>query len=135
MRIAILILGLTGCGGDDRDGPNGCDPSKRDGTYLAEFTTVSGNCGDVPSQVLRLNGMSTELAAGCELLQPDVWRNEGCTVERTSRCVTDQGVIVKTTGLTTQEDADGDVLTGTATVELSGTASCVGTYRVKYTRQ
>ena len=111
-----------------------CDPMRRDGIYLAKFEKLSGTCGELVSQLVRVDGDATGPGAGCALTADDAWRDGNCTLERSIRCMSD-GVVVDQTSTSTQEDAAGEFISGLLTQRLSGASSCIGTYRVEFQRQ
>ena len=135
MRLVILSLGLCACG-SDHGGPIQCDPSSdRIGTYLAEYTTESGNCGEQPSQLVRVAD-PTSVPDGCSLLSADTWRNNGCTLDRSASCLdVMQHITVRSTSTTTQTDESGSHIDGTVTLTVLGDRECAGSYRVRFTRQ
>jgi hypothetical protein len=120
-RIAILLALLTACGSTDDGGgtrarATSCDPADRQGTYFATFENLSG----------------------CVLLAEDRWSDGNCTLERSSLCPLDLGRTVESTIISTQEDAAGDTITGTMTIdveEADGFPVCFGTYRLTAVRQ
>lgn len=129
-----LFLGACGGGDDSSSGhPDACFPARRDGTYLVHTETVSGSCGDIGDTLVRIEGAG--IPGNCVLLAPDVMSDGDCTLERVIRCEQEGGVITTTTAITTMRDAEGNRISGTVTLSLSGAASCTGTYSVTYTRQ
>lgn len=141
MRIVMLLaLTLAGCGGSDRRSPEdtlpaSCDPiTQRIGTYFAEATTVSGNCGPQTSGLVRLD---STIPDGCVFDADDIWSNNGCTLERAMTCPSGEET-VRLVAISTQQDSHGDRITGTMTMAFSdarGASVCTGTYRLTYTRQ
>jgi hypothetical protein len=140
MRYLIgLVMLAAGCGGsDDPDaGAVECEQSDRSGTYFIEYETVSGNCGDLPSALGRLDDANA-LPDGCSFDAMDRWSDGDCKLERAYTCPGESGGTIVATAVSTQQDDSGDNITGTATMTLrdaDGATVCVGTYRFKATRQ
>jgi hypothetical protein len=142
-RIAILLALLTACGSTDDGGgtrarATSCDPADRQGTYFATFENLSGTCGEQTSALIRLDADADITASGCVLLAEDRWSDGNCTLERSSLCPLDLGRTVESTIISTQEDAAGDTITGTMTIdveEADGFPVCFGTYRLTAVRQ
>jgi hypothetical protein len=144
MKLAgfIFLCGLLACGcssGNDDDEDFTCDVvADRDGTYWAEYEMLSGSCGDQEPGLIRLDG-TAETPAGCVELSPAETSDAGCTLEVRRLCDASQlapGVEIEVTGITTQQDEAGDVITGTMTMTIrdaSGTV-CSGSYRMTATR-
>lgn len=125
IRYLAVILSLSACSGSD---PTECDPNDRIGTYLVEYTTISGNCGDIPSQLLRFDP-GAQPDPSCALIAPTIISDRGCTLQTKALCAGELDATV--TGVSTA-NADASKITGTATIQ---TDSCIGTYKLKYTRQ
>ena len=95
----LVVLALVGCGdsGADRFGetepgmsgtgivppPPGCDPAARTGLYWVDYTTISGDCGEVADG---LEQLSAEPNAECMRLAADEWRDDNCTLVRSVLC-------------------------------------------------
>jgi hypothetical protein len=144
MRYRVITIGLASallgaCGG--ADDPITCSPSERAGTYLLTYETLSGNCGNLPQTVVRLEGPDQGLIEGCALDVPDRWSEDGCKVERAFTCLepaAGDGATSEFVGVTTQETDDGSRISGTMTARLfasDGSQTCLGTYRLAYERQ
>jgi hypothetical protein len=127
MRGFILAAALClGCSGSDPPADFDCDPdTQRFGTYLQELTPISGSCGN-DTQVALVK-ISRGVPEGCELVEPDEWSPDRCTLTRWSRCGTTELLAV-----TTQQDARGEVISGTVTLTMP---ECFGTANVTWTRQ
>lgn len=142
-KFAILtgILVLA-CSGESSSGgptqPVQCDPSLRDGTYLAHFVERPGGaCGPETDLLVRLDA-SGGLSPGCQLTAPDEWTNGNCTLVRSLACDTSTGWRTSTTAITRDENGDGSLFTGRFTVQVydsTGAPSCLSTYDVTFTRQ
>lgn len=143
MRLALLALFalIPACSGPDpaESRERSCSNSDRYGTYLMEFTTVSGDCGEQTSSLTRLDG--TADLGTCTRTAPDGWSDADCTLERSLVCPADTiipGGTVDSVGITTQQDNSGDLITGTITMRLldaGGQTVCFGTYSVSAVRQ
>ncbi len=138
MRIAgiIFLLALTACGSSDDDDSFICSPSDRSGTYFADFETVDGNCPDQNSALIRLDG-SLEVAPGCTVLAPPTWSDGECKLETSQYCAIDATLNVEATGISTQQDETGELITGLLflTIDDGANILCSGTFRVTATRQ
>lgn len=140
MRIAAIASAwlAVGCGGTSGGGgeealPVSCDPvTQRLGTYLMHLERVNGTCGEPPDSLVRLEANGGE---GCVLDADDVWSDNGCTLDRAVSCTTAAGTS-SFVGVSTQRDQSGSRITGLATITLrDALGTCVGTYRITYTRQ
>ena len=138
MKMAFFAAAaLLACSSDPElePRPTSCDPiTQRFGTYRQTITPVSGNCVDEQTSVVRL---SSGLDDGCEYIEPDDWSEGDCTVARSVRCVRSNGYTVTSVGVSTQQDARGDVITGLVTVTVytpGGSAECYGTANVRWER-
>jgi hypothetical protein len=129
---------VLGCGGGE-DEEISCSLDERRGTYLAEFRTVDGNCGEQTSAVLRLD--STAMMNGCTVSGENVVSTDQCSLTSTVVCPFDQlapGATLETTMISRQEADDGSRITGTMTMgafDANGIEICFGTYRVTAERQ
>lgn len=142
MRIAtawILAVGLTACSGGDDGGPITCAVADRAGTYLITSTELDGTCGPLTSQLARLD--ADPAALGCERTVADVWSDEWCTLERSIAC-SEPGLGVGwysvSTGISTQQDDSGALVTGTITIQVFDPYDapvCASTYRMRAERQ
>ena len=142
-KIIMLCFLAVGCGGSEQEdgGPITCDPANRQGSYLMSFETLSGNCGEQASALVRLDADVDPFAGGCEPLASDRWSDGNCTLERRARCPFEEfapGATIESTMISTQQDAAGEVITGTLTMTLknaTGQIVCFGTYGVDAVRQ
>jgi hypothetical protein len=135
----LLAIGCSSDAEGDSQ-PAACDPSARTGTYYMEFSTVSGNCGEQASGLGRLDS-SFAPEGGCQITQPDRWSDGNCKLERSVLCPFDAlepGATITSVGITTQKDANGDVLEGTMSMTVKyadGRGRCYGTYSMRATKQ
>jgi hypothetical protein len=128
--IAAGLL-MTSCNSDSTDESCGVDPNT---SYLATFTTQSGDCGDRPPELVML---SSEAGPGCQIdLEVDdrchITHRILCTVHNASRTLL--GVRDATFAYSPQ----GDDFAGTVVLRLSdptGATVCNGLYRIQLTRQ
>lgn len=143
MMKAVLALGLCliGCAAKtakhESATPLVCEMSDRSGTYLSVFTTKSGNCGDLPEELGRLDDASG-LPDYCAFDADDRWSENDCKLERAYTCVTDSGVTTSAVAVTEQRDESGATLSGLVTLRATNGPTgetCVGTYAVTLTRQ
>lgn len=140
MRIGLIGLGalvLLGCSAGGESGlAITCSAADRTGTYLQRFETLSGDCGDIPEALGRVDA---GLPATCTLDAPDRLSEGECKLERAYTCQADAaGATAKYVAVSTQEADDGSRLVGTLSVRglnADGTLACSGTYRITATRQ
>jgi|GEM_PF-2742004 hypothetical protein len=139
MVVAMLVATMTGCGSDgggSAGAPAHCDPSQRVGTYLLQYTTISGDCGNY-ADVLVMWGAPSDPAAGtCTTVASSV-SGDGCQLGWTDNCTLPNGANGIFTWTVTQKTVDASVLSGATTSEILSPPSdvCLGTYDVTYTRQ
>lgn len=138
--LLAAILAIAACSSKDKEdtgpGTTEANPCATPGaTYLTTYTTVSGNCGDIPDNVSNINNdgtITTDSQTSCDKVEQDGCRahNTGC------RSKADNGCDVKNTFTTTFED-DGSSASGISTVTVScpGGSSCSGTYEYTMTRR
>ena len=143
----LLLLGLVGaaaaCSGPDpvekREAVS-CSIAERSGTYLTTFETVSGDCGDIP-QVLGRIDSAEALPDICAFDAADRWPDGECKLERAYSCLEEgigPGVQSHTVAVTTQDDDAGARISGTVTMRVTNAAGaqmCVGTYTISAVRQ
>jgi hypothetical protein len=125
----VVVAAAPGCGQE-------CSRDAREGTYLMEFETVSGDCGPQNST---LSDSSDPVPSECVVTKEE-WSGDECqqTTHRTCTLTADdmrvEGIVI-----IEQEDSDGEVFTGTTTMTIrrisDGSFVCQGTYNVTYTRQ
>ena len=139
-----LLCSCLACGSSTDEGqsqPSSCDPASREGSYLATFETLSGDCGDQASALLRLDADADPADSGCSRLSEDRWSDGNCTLERSLVCPYDSfapGATISSVGITTQRDSSGETITGTMTItvkDADGITLCLGTYRMTAARQ
>jgi hypothetical protein len=134
---SLLLLGCASSSDDDDNGDTGfvkANPCATPGaTYLESFTTVSGDCGDVPAQIINIGNDGTVPASGltCQKLEQD-----GCRAHDTGCQSTVNGCTGKVTTDVTFAD-DGATASGllSMTVSCSDGSTCAGTYEVSAERQ
>jgi hypothetical protein len=137
--LAVSVLAfvvVVGCAGSDEDGPpTMCDQVMVSGTYRITYTTVSGNCGDLPETLERVD--SPDPDAQCMELAPTIVREGGCALERSFACAESatgrRQDIVQVLRI---QRADGSLITGTTslTVRQNGSVLCIGMYNTRWTR-
>jgi hypothetical protein len=138
--LASVALLATSCSsGDDTGGkPTACKRSDRTGTYQFTYFTQSGDCGDLPTEVARIeSGNATVTGVAKCTTSNEKWSNNDCTFESTASCVTPEATSTGT-GITHQETKSGSWLSGTSTIEVrkpNGTFVCRGTYKISASRQ
>lgn len=142
----LIGLGLLafGCSATDpaseRQEPLSCAKTDRTGTYFVTYTTVSGDCGDIPDGLGRLDDAEA-LPDICALDAADRWSDGDCKLERAYSCLEagiGPGVQSHTIAVTTQDDDSGARITGTITMRItdpSGVQLCNGTYQLSAVRQ
>jgi hypothetical protein len=132
-----MVLLCAACSGGTDDEPDDftCSVASRSGTYLVTFTEVSGTCGPLTSQVVRLDPFAP-LEPECILTEPTIISPDECSVETSEACK-DEFATYSIVGTTRQANADGSLVTGIATIEITDDLGpvCVGTYRLRYERQ
>jgi hypothetical protein len=102
-------------------------------TYLETATEQSGNCGQIPSQVININPdgtLTTSVAISCAMQT-----QTGCKAQITDCTWTANGYSYSETGETTFA-SDGSSATGLVTITAMGNGqSCSSTYSVTFMRQ
>lgn len=137
MRVSIcLMLGVgvfTGCGDD-------CEKSDRSGTYYVTYEEISGDCGPIDSGYIKfVDGESVEDGlVGCSSTRE--WSSDECTLESSGGCPDyENGLAIGVAGETTQEDDDGDKISGTFSLAIgdldTGADLCASRYEVHYEKQ
>lgn len=68
---ALLALAIVGCSSSSNTGGNSLPPggmcSPLQGSFRLTFVTRSGNCGDIPEQIVNYDSPTTrDMTAGCE---------------------------------------------------------------------
>jgi hypothetical protein len=131
----ILIIAAAvvaqGCGGPE------CSKSDRTGTYLIHQDEMSGGtCGPIPDKLERIGG---EPAAGC-VITFEQWSADECKLERSIVCTSSKDNIkLESTAITNQQDDDGSLLSGTASMTLRTLSTdaflCSSTYKMTASRQ
>lgn len=117
-----------------------CSKTERNGTYLMTLTVVSGDCGEYPQQLGRLDDAEA-IPDICALDAPDRWSEGECKFERAYTCLEEgigPGVQSHWVAVTTQDDDSGSRLSGTVSVRITSAAGlqvCVGTYSMSAVRQ
>lgn len=139
MRIwALFGVAALSCGGGNDGGVGeeaGCSKSDRTGTYLVEFTTVDGDCGRLPSSVVKYKNGEVDQSAidvDCEVESAE-WSDDECALEVSSTCV-DATTTSKSVGVS-RANADGSTITSVLTLTVTGDVECIGTYESRATRQ
>ena len=127
--VAALSVALAACGGSS----NHANPCATKGaTYLATYTAISGNCGQIPSTIVNVNPDGTitnanQIACASEY-------DQGCTHTANSCTWSSQGYNFTQTSSVTFS-SDGASASGIVSLSASGAGSCAGTYNVSFVRQ
>jgi hypothetical protein len=138
IRTALCIgafAGVAGCSSpSSNSGSFTCAPIA--GSYSVRFTTRSGNCGDIPEQVINFDSSMTRMQAaqctGSSSISPnkcDVSYDTTCPVPQTGGSIREEGAGHMAPG--------GSTITGTEQITLfdaSGNIVCSGTYDLMYQR-
>jgi len=133
----FLLLALAcSSGEDDGPGTSQANPCATPGaTYVQSFTTVAGNCGDLPDIIVNIGNegtVTTDSPIACDKVEQDGCRahNTGC------RSRADNGCNLKST-FETEFEEDGSSASGIMTVVVScpDGSSCAGTYEYTFTRR
>lgn len=137
--LTSLLFLVAACGSETSGtpAPTSCGPegSDRVGNYLFTYTLISGNCGELPATVVSLTPGPMGAGAGCTL-NSGRYVDNGCKVERDITCPAPMtGGTVRTVASSRQETQDGSRIEGTVSFTISGSPSCVGTYRLVAERQ
>ena len=113
--------------------PSTCSGTDVKGTYLLSYKErASGTCGALPDVVGVIPG---KVPDGYDCKLDETLSNGKCTKTTQSTCKKDDGTVVQSTVVYTQQDDGGDELVGLFTVTISGTAQCTSTYDVTAIRQ
>lgn len=135
-KIMLCSFFMFACGGGDNDESFTCSKNDRTGTYLLSMVERNGDCGPVPDTVGRLDNADAQ--GNCEILE-EVWEDNFCTLTRSIKCIDEPtGYIVEGTAITTQQDDNGDLLTGVNTSSVrdsSGNLLCVSSYDMTAEKQ
>jgi hypothetical protein len=107
--------------------------TERLGTYRLTFTLESGDCGEIPSQLVSLNPGPGGPGTGC-VLHSERFSDGDCTIERDETCPSSAGP-VHAIGVSRQETQNGSELAGTMSFSIGGSAGCTGTYAIDAVRQ
>lgn len=108
----------------------------RDGTYVQRSTRRSGDCGDLPEQVVRIDDPHG-LPANCALDAADEVSADQCKLSRSYTCTFDDGGSGSLTAITSEHDG-GETVSGVLSMRLydaAGGVRCVGSYDTTFTRQ
>ncbi|HYE91594.1 MAG TPA: hypothetical protein VEA38_11270 [Terriglobales bacterium] len=109
-----------------------CEKTDRRGTYMMTYTTVSGNCGELPSGLANFDTPQPNCTTKSE-----IWSENDCKVDDVSECTIDTGGKVEATTVSRQTIEDGSRIEGTMTFNATNTraGNCFGTYKVTAVRQ
>jgi hypothetical protein len=144
-------LGPSGGFGGAHDEPFACELDARVGLWFVTFETVSGNCGEQASGLVRIDD-PLAVSEGCELDAADSISDDECRLSRSFTCESslvacspppppDNGEepATDTISYVSYTDQTGqDAVSGLFTMIArcwDGTDVCVGTYGVEYERQ
>jgi hypothetical protein len=132
---ALLFINCSSSDGGDVSVT--CEQSDRSGSYWAEFETLSGTCPDQDPGLIQIGPGSA--AGGCTELASPRWSDADCTYETHAVCPVEglPGAEIEFVSITTQQDSNGDRITGTMTMYLrdGGGELCHGSFRMTATRQ
>ena len=124
MRIAlvVLVVALSGCGGDDCQEPYGL--------YSVNWLERSGNCGDIPNTTV-----STESDPNSECVTKESKSEDSCSVSVDMTCPAGSLLMEGSGDVTWAEDG----LSADGTLSMTfysspGVVYCSGTYDVTYTQ-
>lgn len=122
-----MLLLLTACASSSSgtSQPTTCKRTDRSGTYRIVYTTVSGNCGDIPQTNVDFNTIDPT----CKVVS-DRWSENDCKLERTLECALPNSS-QKIVAVTRQTAEDGSKVSGSFTISATskdGKTSCDGTY-------
>ncbi len=108
-----------------------CDVTTRQGTYLFQYKTVSGNCGTIPDTLQNI-AVDQMMSAqnGCSVLMSQ-FSDGNCVLTGVIACPATGGTQT-ITEVSVEQKADGSVITGEVTFT---SAMCTGTYDFTATRQ
>lgn len=132
MRCVALVLVVCAACGDEV-----CSRSDIDGTYMAEWTRVSGDCAPPPDGLVMLTA-DQAAPAECTTVEDNPSEND-CRVDSVFFCdYAAENTRVHYTSIFRQRD-EGREMTATVSVISSylssGVTICTGTLEAKYTRQ
>jgi hypothetical protein len=137
--VPFLVFALVSSSSSESStAPSRCARTDRVGTYLLEFRTLSGNCGDIASGLTTFTSEPPPPAPGAPActLNAETWSENDCKLERDLTCPAKPSGTSRLVAVTRATTADSGRLEGTATFSLSGTGNdCTGTYAVVATRQ
>lgn len=116
-----------------------CSKSDRTGTYMFHQSEISGSCGQIGDTVQTLTNSEPEQQTGCSVTF-ERWSDNDCKLERNVTCTdSPNNQRIVGAGVSTQQDASGETLTGTLTMTVSrldtGASACMSTYETTATRQ
>ena len=129
--VAALVF-LSACG------ERVCSKTTPDGTYRIDYTNVGGDCGDIGSVVVSVQGGRSQGSQGCTT-NSEVYSENNCKAESTITCIDTVNRLRSVgVGVVEQTNDDGTERAGTLTMTLTDldTAEyvCIGTYELKYTK-
>lgn len=134
--LAVAML-LTACSSKRSDPlPTMCDPSQDQGTYVVNYDTVSGNCGNIPQQVVVLTS-GTAQSNGC-MYSVDMASDGNCRADFVYSCPSAQAGPngqIDFQGYIQAQDPNFNSIKGELTATVQGYGACTGTYDVTWTRQ
>lgn len=128
--LILCVSAISGCGTD-------CEKSDRSGTYYVAYNEVSGDCGPIDDTYIEFeDGEAVGVdITGCS--STNTWSSDACSVETTGSCADyENGLAIGVAGETTQEDDDGDKISGTLSIAIkdlnTGADLCASSYEVSY---
>lgn len=133
--LIVLALGLSvACGGQIYLHPtNYC--SLPVGSYAIHWTTLGGNCGDVPDQVISTYDLDAQL--GESTINSQQWSADNCT-EYLDYVRTDPstGEVVHWVDTIACQDQDCTAVSEQMSITATwGSQSCSGTYQIDWVKQ
>jgi hypothetical protein len=132
MRFTVVLLAVLSAACVADPAPKSCRKEDRVGAYLTSFDLVSGNCGPIRSQLIRLTG--DDGVDGC-VVESETWSENDCKLEREVTCTSEGSS--RLVAVTRQTTEDGSRIEGVYSiwVSLSDGSYCSGTYNMTSSRQ
>lgn len=130
--LASFLCFVVSCGDVE------CSKEDRTGTYFLTFQTIDGTCPDQQSAVVS-GSTSSPTPADCEKSN-ETWSEDECDYSVNLFCIfSADDLNMLSVSQTTQEDSDGDHLTGIMTMTIrqhsTGAFVCSGSYEMDAQRQ
>lgn len=139
--ISVFVLGA--CGGDiflhptspEIDTPTATTCLPPTGTYLTHWTTLSGDCGDQPDEVLHVQDLLNQITQST--IQNDTWNNDHCTENLDYIYTSPNGEVAHWIDVATCENQECSQLSEQMNITATWGAgqTCSGTYQIDWTKQ